>query len=182
MKKLISAIIIMFLISSCISQNNRIEIRNYEKCVDYFCLSNIENCLMNLEDVDKYIYDGSLTFFNCEKKIYFRMTHYPGDPKYKMSLFEIGYISTLDTMVFYEYDGLFVTNNHTALGDTVKKIVESHGYPHQISTIKNYKVYQYRVDNSNSKFVQENNEYAYIMEYWFKNGKLVKLIFGFEYP
>lgn len=174
----------MFLILSCVSQNNRFEIKRYETCVDDFCLSNNENLLKNFKDFDKYFYnhDGCINLINRDKFIYFRMTHYPGDYKYKMSLFEIGYISNVDTTGFYEYDGLFLTNNHTALGDTEKKIIGLQGLPHKISTIDNFKIYHYRVDESNSMYVKDNNEYAYIIEYWFVNGKLVKLIFGFEYP
>lgn len=137
---------------------------------------------MNMEDIDNYFHDGSLTLVNGKRSIYFRMTHYPGDPKYKMSLFEVGYISAIDTLLSYEYNGSFITNNYTALGDTEERIIKLQGLPHKTETINNYKVYHYMVDESYSGFVQENNEYAYIIEYWFLEGKLVKLIFGFDYP
>ncbi|KWW24050.1 MAG: hypothetical protein F082_2016 [bacterium F082] len=182
MKKILNSFILACIASSCVSQNSSFLIKHYEKCVDVFCLSNVETLLMDMEDVDEYIHDGSFTLINSKENIYLCMTHYPGDPEYKMSLFEIGYISTIDTLLAYEYDGSFITDNQTALGDTEEKVIKLQGLPHKVSTIDNYKVYHFMVDESNSIFVQENNEYAYIIEYWFIDGKLAKLIFGFDYP
>lgn len=182
MKKILGIIILVFLATACFSQNNKVAIKHHEKCVDDFCLSNTEDQLMTIEDADKYIRNGHFTLLNREKSCYLRMTHYPGDPKYKMSLFEIGYISNEDISVFYEYNGPLLTDNRTSLGDTEETVIELQGVPHQISVIDNYKVYRYMEDESTSEFVKENNEYAYFIEYWFINGKLAKLVFGFDYP
>ena len=163
-------------------RNEEVGIMNYEKCIDNFCLLSNENPLTNKEDFDKYYHEDCLIFINKEKSMYLRMTHYPGDSKYNMSLFEVGYISTIDTSVSCEYDGSFITNNNTELGEAEENIIELQGNPLRILFIGNCKVYYYKVEESSSKFVEENGECAYIIEYWFADGKLVKLIFGFEYP
>lgn len=182
MKKKLCFLVLASLISSCASQNSNFLINHYEKCVDDFCLSNNDDFLTNMKDVDDYIHDGVFILINRKENTYFKMTRYPGDPKYKMSLFEIGYIPTTDTLFAYEYEGSFITDNRTSLGDTEEKIIELQGVPHDVSVVDDYTVYHYKANESNSSYVQENNECAYIIDYWFVDRKLAKLIFGFDYP
>ena len=178
----INITILVLLMLSCVSHNNKIAIKHHEKCIDDFCLLDSEKIIVNIKNIDRYIYKDGIYLINRERGEYFRMNHYPGDPKYKMSVFEIGYLSDEEVPAFIESDGLFTTDNGTALGNTEENILRLQGEPNHILAIDGCKVYQYKEDVSNSKFVQKNNESAYFIEYWFIDDKLVKLVFGFEYP
>ncbi|MBP9990031.1 MAG: hypothetical protein KBT45_01195 [Bacteroidales bacterium] len=180
MKKFLSNFLLAIIISSCFSQNSNLIIRHYEKCVDSFCLLDSEGA--NIPDAENYFINGHIVLVDKGRQQYLRMTHYPGDPMGVMSVFEIGYLFDLDSCLYYDYDGAFLTNNNVSLGELVDNIVEKQGNPTWIEEKDGCRIYCYWEDESNSEYVRENNEYAYFIKYWIKDRKLVKLKFGFEYP
>lgn len=180
--RILSIIVFVFWISSCCSQNILSDITKYEKCVDRFCLLDSDGLYRNIPDTESY---SNIVLVNKEKQQYLRMTHYPGDPMGVMSVFEIGYLSDLDSCLSYDpydYNGAFLTNNNVALGELADNIMKVQGKPTRIEEKDGCRIYCYWVDESNSEYVRENNEYAYFIEYWIKDRRLVKLKFGFVYP
>ena len=184
--RIVSIIVCVFWMVSCYSQNILSGgITKYEKCVDLFCLLDSDGLYTNIPDAENYFVNSNIVLANRERRQYLRMTHYPGDPMGVMSVFEIGYLSDLDSCLSYEsydYDGAFLTNNNVSLGELVDNIVKVQGKPARIEEKDGCKIYCYWVDETNSEYVRENNECAYFIDYWIKDRRLVKLRFGFEYP
>lgn len=180
--RMVCTIVCVFWTASCCSQNIPSNITKYEKCVGSFCLLDLDGLYANIPDAENYFVNGHIVLVNRGKQQYLRMTHYPGNPAGVMSLFEIGYLFDLDSCLYYDYDGAFLTNNNVPLGELEDNIVEMQGNPTWIEEKDGYRIYCYWEDESNSEYVRENNEYAYFIEYWIKDKRLVKLKFGFEYP
>lgn len=181
--RIVSIIVCVFWMVSCYSQNILSGgITKYEKCVDLFCLLDSDGLYTNIPDAENYIVNSYIVLANMEKRQYLRMPHYPGNPIGVMSLFEIGYLFDLDSCLSYDYDGAFLTNNNVALGELADNIIKVQGKPTRIEEKDGCRIYCYWVDESNSEYVRENNEYAYFVEYWIKDRRLVKLKFGFVYP
>lgn len=181
-KRIVSTIVFVFWMVSCSSQHSLSNKIQYEKCVDAFCLLDPEGFNAKIPDAEDYFVEGQIVLVDKGRQQYLRMTRYPGDPMGVMSVFEIGYLSDLDSCLYHDYDGAFLTNNHVSLGALEDDIEKLQGSPSWIEEKDGCKIYYYWEDESSSDFVRENNEYAYFIEYWMKDGMLAKLQFGFEYP
>jgi hypothetical protein len=115
-------------------------------------------------------------FLSSNQKEYLKMVLYPGSSKNEFSKFEIGYSSLLSNNVITNKSSFenFYTESGIRLGITKEELIKIKGE-------------HYQKDNEIIKYFLYDNELGedwacYTAFYYFKNNKLVKFSYGFEYP
>lgn len=124
------------------------------------------------------------SFLSQDKKQTLTIYFHPGDSKDDFSEFEVRYTSKFRNKNVLTPD-VFRTNSGIELGMSEKDITTKIGdcYKAKKNTHGN-KVVRYEITNNkhDEEFLTRYNMPEYYAEYEFKNDKLVKFRFGFEYP
>lgn len=126
-------------------------------------------------------------FGNSGRDEYLLAYAYEGTAKNAFSLFEIGYVSDLDSVavkaMVTTHERSFKTESGLTLGLTLKEIVNIKGEEYETTTSENEKTVTYRISSlNNSPFLQRHHMPGYFIQLSLKNDRVVKIIFGFEYP
>jgi hypothetical protein len=131
----------------------------------------------NIRMIDSLRSSPVAMFLNRNKTQYLKAYQYEGGTKNAFSLFEFGYVDSsipLARAHMTAYDG-FSTESGITLGSAFSGFLIAPDAPVAIDTTV-------RIRTSSHDFVLRHNMPAYEMQATFRSGKLVKLIYGFEYP
>lgn len=107
--------------------------------------------------------------------------HY-GGVKFEYSEFQVSYLckeSIIDTL----NTNTFVSGNGIELGMNRESVGEILGNCYEVDTVNRNEILKYTVDDySNSGLLKRYNMPVYYAHYEFKEDKLIRFRFGFEYP
>lgn len=128
----------------------------------------------------------AILFSNISEKEYLITYQYEGDTKNNFSLFEIGYLKDDIKLKNYnvnktKYDN-FNTESGLKLGMTLEEITNIKGSNYKVEKKSNEQIIRYTIDNPNDPKIKQYEMPPYFMEFYLKDSKLYKIIFGFEYP
>jgi len=128
----------------------------------------------------------AILFSNTSEKEYLITYQYEGDTKNNFSLFEIGYLKDDIKLKNYNvnkttYDN-FNTESGLKLGMTLEEITSIKGSNYKVEKKSNEQILRYTIDNPDDPKVKQYEMPPYFMEFYLKDNKLYKIIFGFEYP
>lgn len=126
-------------------------------------------------------------FSNKDASQYLLVYQYEGDVKNSFSCFEIGYfkndIKLMKQFNYSTYDNVFATESNLMLGITLEEIVKIKGSSYESKNVNNEQIITYRInDYDKSSFLKKYNMPGYFMEFILSNNKVIKIIFGFDYP
>ena len=123
------------------------------------------------------------SFCSKDKKQTLTLFFHYGGTKNAFSEFQVKEYSPSDSITTLTTNS-FVTNSGIEIGISKEKVVSLFG--NCFKTIKNEKtneIIKYQIDDSgNSSFLKRYNYPSYYAEYEFRNDKLIRFRFGFEYP
>ncbi len=156
---------------------NQLELRE-ENSLTYFYSQNIRL-------LDHLRYSPVTVFTDKEKKEYLIAYQYEGDVKNSFSCFEVGYLKddhTLEKDVAKtKYDN-FKTESGLKLGVTLEEITNLKGSDFKVEKKSNKQIIRYTIDNPDNPKIKQYEMPPYFMEFYLKDNRLYKIIFGFEYP
>ena len=139
----------------------------------------------NVRLLDNLRYSPVIAFTDKEKKEYLLAYQYEGDVKNSFSCFEVGYLKDdrkLEKDVTEtKYDN-FNTESGLKLGMTLEEITNIKGSNYKVEKKSNEQIIRYTIDNPNDPKIKQYEMPPYFMEFYLKDSKLYKIIFGFEYP
>jgi hypothetical protein len=126
-------------------------------------------------------------FSNKDVSQYLLVYQYEGDTKNSFSCFEIGYfknnVKLMKQFNYSTYDNFFATESNLMLGITLEEIVKIKGSSYESKNVNNEQIITYRInDYDKSSFLKKYNMPGYFMEFMLSNNKVIKIIFGFDYP
>ncbi len=115
---------------------------------------------------------------------YIRLVFFPGDVKNNVMQFEVGKSETkLNKRYFPGGYKHIQTESYIEIGDSIPWIISKKGGDYTLIPSKEFRILRYEIsDFKTNSFLKRYNMPVYFAEYTFKNDKLVKFIFGFEYP
>lgn len=128
----------------------------------------------------------AILFSNNSEQEYLITYQYEGDTKNNFSLFEIGYLKDDSKLKNYsvnktKYDD-FKTESGLKLGLTLEEITNLKGSDFKVEKKSNEQIIRYTIDNPDAPQIKQYEMPPYFMEFYLKDNKLYKIIFGFEYP
>ncbi|MDF2833919.1 MAG: hypothetical protein K0Q82_3025 [Chryseobacterium indoltheticum] len=128
----------------------------------------------------------AILFSNNSEKEYLITYQYEGDTKNNFSLFEIGYLKDDTKLKNYvvnktKYDN-FKTESGLKLGMTLEEITNLKGSDFKVEKKSNEEIIRYTIDNPDDPKIKQYEMPPYFMEFYLKDKKVYKIIFGFEYP
>lgn len=128
----------------------------------------------------------AILFSNNSEKEYLITYQYEGDTKNNFSLFEIGYLKDDTKLKNYvvnktKYDN-FKTESGLKLGMTLEEITNLKGSDFKVEKKSNEQIIRYTIDNPDDPKIKQYEMPPYFMEFYLKNNRVYKIIFGFEYP
>lgn len=128
----------------------------------------------------------AILFSNNSEKEYLITYQYEGDTKNNFSLFEIGYLKDDTKLKNYvvnktKYDN-FKTESGLKLGMTLEEITNLKGSDFKVEKKSNEQIIRYTIDNPDDPKIKQYEMPPYFMEFYLKDKKVYKIIFGFEYP
>lgn len=160
--------------------NGKLFLENYDS------LSKFYLDYKSILTTDKIRESPVVIFNNRSKTQYLLAYHYEGGTKNSFDCFEIGYFvddEKLNKIIPYKIDEEFNTESNLGLGISFEKLVKIKGDNYKTQTINGEKVITYRIDNyDSSPFLKRYNMPGYFMEFKFKENKVIKITFGFDYP
>lgn len=176
-------------VSKQISQKDfspEISINKILKLEDYLSFEKFYPNYKNLKVVYGMRETPAILFSNISEKEYLITYQYEGDTKNNFSLFEIGYLKDDIKLKNYTvnkttYDN-FNTESGLKLGMTLEEITSIKGSNYKVEKKSNEQILRYTIDNPDDPKVKQYEMPPYFMEFYLKNNKLYKIIFGFEYP
>ncbi len=128
----------------------------------------------------------AILFSNNSEKEYLITYQYEGDTKNNFSLFEIGYLKDDTKLKNYvvnktKYDN-FKTESGLKLGMTLEEITNLKGSDFKVEKKSNEQIIRYTIDNPDDPKIKQYEMPPYFLEFYLKDKKVYKIIFGFEYP
>lgn len=176
-------------VSKQISQKDfspEISINKILKLEDYLSFEKFYPNYKNLKVVYGMRETPAILFSNISEKEYLITYQYEGDTKNNFSLFEIGYLKDDIKLKNYTvnkttYDN-FNTESGLKLGMTLEEITSIKGSNYKVEKKSNEQILRYTIDNPDDPKVKQYEMPPYFMEFYLKDNKLYKIIFGFEYP
>jgi hypothetical protein len=159
-----------------ITVNGKIKLRN-----SFSIEKNLGDVMSKLNS-DKDLPD--VYFKNKSGTEYLRLVFFSGDTKNIISLFEVSKIGLISKppKIYQSVFPYFFTESGIKLEMTMSDVVGKKGNKFKKTSKGELIVLKYRINyETNPKFLTAYNMPLYIAEYTFKNGVLVKFIFGFEY-
>ncbi|MBA3649697.1 MAG: hypothetical protein H0W62_14330 [Chitinophagales bacterium] len=140
--------------------------------------------IMSLLEKEKDYPD--LYLLDSTKKEYLRMVLFPGSSRNSISQFEVGYYADLPaaTKITTSRFLSFYTESQLKLGISKEQSIQIKESDYKEEKGKNNQIIiRYVLNDFNkSAFLKRYNMPVYFAEYWFKENKLIKYWFGFEYP
>jgi|APLak6261703504_1056268.scaffolds.fasta_scaffold01201_4 hypothetical protein len=122
---------------------------------------------------------------NADRTEKLTLVYYEGDTSYIISEFQVERVETryVDCMQPPMQIDRFVSGKGIQLGMTRNDVTHIFGKDYNEQPQLDEVVISYRIDNKNeSGFLQNNSAPAYYGQYHFKEDKLVRFSFGFEFP
>ena len=122
---------------------------------------------------------------NADRTERLTLVYYEGDTSYIISELQIERVETryVDCVQPPRQIDRFVSGKGIQLGMTRNEVTHIFGKDYNEQPQLDEVVISYRIDNKNeSGFLQNNSAPAYYGQYHFKQDKLVKFSFGFEFP
>lgn len=119
-------------------------------------------------------------FANQDKSQYLRLIFHPGSTNNSFAMFEVGYTSNkikIKYLLKYEH---FYTERNIKLGISRKYFLRK--MKKYVKKGKSEDYYFLRLEEQNNPFLELYGLPVYEAKYYFKNDKLIKFYFGFEYP
>lgn len=176
-------------VSKQISQKDfspEISINKILKLEDYLSFEKFYPNYKNLKVVYGMRETPAILFSNISEKEYLITYQYEGDTKNNFSLFEIGYLKDDIKLKNYTvnkttYDN-FNTESGLKLGMTLEEITSIKGSNYKVEKKSNEQILRHTIDNPDDPKVKQYEMPPYFMEFYLKDNKLYKIIFGFEYP
>jgi len=139
----------------------------------------------NIRLLDHLRYSPVTVFTDKEKKEYLIAYQYEGDVKNSFSCFEIGYLKDdlkLEKDVTEtKYDD-FKTESGVKLGMSLEEIINLKGRNYKVEKKPNEEIIRYVIDNPDDPKIKQYEMPPYFMEFYLKDNRVYKIIFGFEYP
>lgn len=136
--------------------------------------------IMSMVDANKDLPDA---FFKSGEE-YLQVIVFPGNETNSISQFVVGYSSNLPKSE--KLNPLEITSLQTEsgveLGMIKKDLISIKGSSYKEEMVDGQQRLSYEINESTSSFLNRYNMPVYIAEYWFKDDKLYKYKFGFEYP
>ncbi|MFZ4414741.1 MAG: hypothetical protein ACOYOV_16775 [Bacteroidales bacterium] len=122
-------------------------------------------------------------FCSLDKQQILTLFFHPGGSKNEFSEFQLTYYSKKDAAAVVK-TAVFKTEKGIELGLSMQKLIAVLGYCFKtVKTNKNTEIIKYQIDDfKHSEFLKRYNMPLYYAEYEFKNDKLIRFRFGFEYP
>lgn len=135
------------------------------------------------ETIEDNIDMPHMTYYSQDKSQTLTVFFHYGDYRNEFSEFQVKRISTNDTAEILPTNK-FVTNSGIMLGLPKVEIISIFGECFKtINKNINTEIIKYRIDDfPNSEFLHRFNMPSYYSEYEFRDDKLVRFRFGFEYP
>jgi len=138
--------------------------------------------IMSMVDANKDLPDA---FFKSQSgEEYLQVIVFPGNEANSISQFVVGYPSNLpksEKLKPLEMTSL-QTESGVKLGMRKKDLISIKGSSYKEEMVDGQQRLSYEISKSTSSFLNRYNMPVYIAEYWFKEDKLYKYKFGFEYP
>lgn len=122
---------------------------------------------------------------NADRTERLTLVYYEGDTSYIISEFQVEQVETpyIDCIQSPKQIDRFVSGKGVQLGMTRNEVMRIFGNDYNEHPQLDELVLSYRLDNKNeSGFLQNNSAPAYYGQYHFKQDKLVRFSFGFEFP
>lgn len=154
-----------------------------------------QSVINNLNDIEPYIYEDSLYHVDVLNKTQrLILTFHPGDVANSVSYFDLSYKpdSIPNNHSYIEVTWPFYTNTGLYLGMSEESARSLLSVPFTVTFLGEYTQYSYQLyyyQTRTGEYVGEPNEFleSYNMPEYsetliFKNGCLVNIMFGFEYP
>ncbi|MEI6695673.1 MAG: hypothetical protein WCO13_06370 [Bacteroidota bacterium] len=122
-------------------------------------------------------------FCSLDKQQTLTLFFHPGGSKNEFSEFQVSYYSKKDAAAVVK-TAVFKTEKGIELGLSIQKLIAVLGNCFKtVKTNKNTEIIKYQIDDyKHSDFLKRYNMPVYYAEYEFKNDKLIRFRFGFEYP
>jgi hypothetical protein len=156
---------------------NQLELREENSLTNFYS--------QNIRLLDHLRYSPVTVFTDKEKKEYLIAYQYEGDVKNSFSCFEVGYLKDdpkLEKDVAKtKYDN-FKTESGLKLGMTLEEITNLKGSDFKVEKKSNEQIIRYTIDNPDNPKIKQYEMPPYFMEFYLKDNRLYKIIFGFEYP
>ncbi|MET0638219.1 MAG: hypothetical protein ABWZ25_19470 [Chitinophagaceae bacterium] len=126
-------------------------------------------------------------FSNTGNDEYLLAYQYEGNAQSSFSCFEIGYIKDLkgidESKVNHSGEKSFRTESNLQLGLSLADIVKIKGNGFKKKRVNGETILNYRIDDfATSTFLKKYNMPGYFIELVSKEDKVVKIVFGFDYP
>jgi hypothetical protein len=114
---------------------------------------------------------------------YLILYHLAGSNTNSFNMFEVGYLSHRDKTFLKTDFTSFISGNGIRLGISKEALIRIIGKNYIKKQEKGLEIIEYRIDGRDNfnMFLDQYNMPMYSADYYFKNDKLVKFIFGFPY-
>ncbi|MBW8523545.1 hypothetical protein K0U91_12270 [Chryseobacterium chendengshani] len=156
---------------------NQLELREENSLTDFYS--------QNIRLLDNLRYSPVTIFTDKEKKEYLIAYQYEGDVKNSFSCFELGYLKDDPKLERdfgkTKYDN-FKTESGLKLGMTSEEITNLKGTDFKVEKKSKEEIIRYTIDNPDDPKIKQYEMPPYFMEFYLKDNRLYKIIFGFEYP
>jgi len=157
---------------------NQLELREENSLTNFYS--------QNIKLLDHLRYSPVTIFTDKEKKEYLIAYQYEGDVKNSFSCFEVGHLKDdpkleKEDVVKTKYDN-FMTESGLKLGITLEEITNLKGSDFKVEKKPNEEIIRYTIDNPDDPKIKQYEMPPYFMEFYLKDKKVYKIIFGFEYP
>jgi len=168
--------------------NGGVDFQPDTSIVNILCLDNPAYTLhamgdiMPLLDADADLPDAYL--INKSGNEYIQVIFFPGSEANSFSQFVVGYSSDLShhaSLKPIPFDG-FITESGIRLSLSKEDVIAKKGMSYKEQMNSGQQILTYELSDNTSDFLKRYNMPSYITEYWFKDDKLIKYKFGFEYP
>jgi hypothetical protein len=155
---------------------------------------NIDIKLVDYESVEKHLGDlmpslnskeplPDIYFTNNSGSQYLRLIFFPGSTTNSFHRFEVGVKpKTMSYKLLKKYSA-FKTESQIMIGITMTSVISKKGKGYKKCLKKGVTTLKYEISDKNKyPFLARYNMPSYSAEYHFVKGKLIKMIFGFDYP
>ncbi len=148
-------------------------------------IGNTESLMISDEDYFPYVY-----FVSKDETQYIKMTIFAGSSLNSFDVFEIGYVRDIQYKIPNKSNfENFYTESGIHLGMHKEEVRKIKGSRFVETKSDGFSIMRYQIsegekfdgENYKSRFL-ERNGVGYSASYYFKNNKLVKFSYGFEYP
>ncbi|CAN5193060.1 hypothetical protein BH09BAC2_BH09BAC2_18830 [soil metagenome] len=161
--------------------NKKLFLENYLSSEKFYAKINV------VDLVEKIRSSPVVIFSNTNNDEYLLAYQYEGNSKNSFSSFEIGYVKSLEGVdakkIYQSNESSFKTESGLKLGLSFAEIVNIKGKGFKKKDAGNETILSYRIeDYDKSTFLRRYNMPGYFIELVLKEDKVIKVLFGFDYP